>query len=52
MKSFEIIGKRTAKQLKAALAIATQCRNLGICICDERMNNKEKQPRGTQQDNS
>ncbi|KAI5337980.1 hypothetical protein L3X38_017251 [Prunus dulcis] len=51
-KSSEIIAKRTAKQLKEALAIATQRRNLGIRICDEKMNNKEKQPRGTQQDNS
>ncbi|PQM37725.1 uncharacterized protein Pyn_13782 [Prunus yedoensis var. nudiflora] len=50
--SSKIVVKRTTKQIKAALVIATKRRNLGVRICDERMNNKEKQPRGTQQDNS
>jgi len=55
VKSSKIVAKRTAKQLRAALAIATERRNLGIRICDKRTPNKEKQPRGTQstqQDNS
>ncbi|KAL6272128.1 hypothetical protein ACE6H2_022820 [Prunus campanulata] len=50
--SSKIVVKRTAKQIKVALVIAIECQNLGVRICDERMNNKEKQPRGTQQDNS
>ncbi|PQQ11077.1 uncharacterized protein Pyn_20117 [Prunus yedoensis var. nudiflora] len=50
--SSKIVVKRKTKQIKATLVIATERQNLGVCICDERMNNKEKQPRGKQQDNS
>ncbi|KAL6286119.1 hypothetical protein ACE6H2_010509 [Prunus campanulata] len=45
--SSKIVVRRTAKQIKAALVIAIECRNLGVRICDERMNNKEKQPRAS-----